>query len=595
MMIKERVASLQNLLKEKNLSALIIPTNDFHMSEYVGEYFKARKHFSGFTGSAGVMVVTQDEANLWTDGRYFIQAERELDGTGVILRKMGEPGVPTVKQYVIENVPEGGVLAFDGRVIPVAEGRGYAEELAKKGVTLHTTEDLVDMVWENRPAMSAEKAYVLTMDLAGKSVQDKLSDIREKMEEKGADVHVIAALEDIAWLYNIRGNDVSRTPVVLSFAAVTKDKAYIFANKEIFDESVMAHFEQSGVEVKPYEEIYSYVAAIDADSTVLLDPSKTNFAVVNAIKANVIEAQNPSLLMKAVKNPTELENSRIAHIKDCVAVTKFMYWLKKNAGKMPMTEVSAQEYVSYLRSIQPGYLDLSFDPICGYKENAAMMHYSAQPETTKEITNEGMLLLDSGGHYKEGSTDITRTFVLGEISEEIKAHFTAVVRGVLALSNARFLKGCIGQNLDILARQPLWDVNLDYKCGTGHGVGHILGVHEGPNGFRWQNVPGKNEGGVFVEGMITTIEPGVYIEGSHGIRIENEVICREGVKNEYGQFMYFEPITFAPIDLDAINPDLMDKKEIRWLNEYHAQVFEKLSPYLTEEENEWLKEYTRAI
>ncbi|MBQ5325300.1 MAG: aminopeptidase P family protein, partial [Oscillospiraceae bacterium] len=460
---------------------------------------------------------------------------------------------------------------------------------------LHTTEDLPGMVWENRPALSAEKAYVLTMEYAGKSTADKLSDIREKMTEAGADIHVIAALEDIAWLYNIRGNDISRTPVVLSFAVVTMDKAYIFANPEIFDESVMAHFEQSGVEVKPYEEIYSYVSAIGEDKTVLLDPSKTNFAVVNAIKAKIVEKQNPSLLMKAVKNPTELENSRNAHIKDCVAVTKFMYWLKTNAGKIPMTEVSAQEYVSYLRSIQPGYLDLSFDPICGYKENAAMMHYSAQPETTKEVTNEGMLLLDSGGHYNDGSTDITRTFVLGEISDEIKAHFTAVVRGVLALQNVKFLKGCIGQNLDILAREPLWEVGLDYKCGTGHGVGHILGVHEGPNGFRWQNIPGKNEGGVFVEGMITTIEPGVYIEGSHGIRIENEVICREGVKNEYGQFMYFEPVTFAPIDLDGINPELMDKKEIKWLNEYHAQVFEKLSPYLTEEETEWLKEYTRAI
>ena len=594
-MVKQRVADLQNLLKEKNLSALIIPTNDFHMSEYVGEYFKARKHFSGFTGSAGVMVVTQTEANLWTDGRYFIQAERELEGTGIILRKMGEPGVPTVKEYVVENVPQGGTLAFDGRVIPVAEGRVYAEELDKKGAVLHTTEDLPGMVWADRPALSAEKAYVLTMEYAGKSTKDKLADIREKMAEAGADVHVIAALEDIAWLYNIRGNDISRTPVVLSFAAVTMDAAYIFANKEIFDESVKAHFEQSGVTVKPYEEIYDYVAAIAEDKTVLLDPSKTNFAVVNAIKAKVVEKQNPSLLMKAVKNPTELENSRNAHIKDCVAVTKFMYWLKTNAGKIPMTEVSAQEYVSYLRSIQPEYIDLSFDPICGYKENAAMMHYSAKPESTKEVTNEGMLLLDSGGHYKDGSTDITRTFVLGEISEEIKAHFTAVVRGVLALQNVKFLKGCIGQNLDILAREPLWEVGLDYKCGTGHGVGHILGVHEGPNGFRWQNVPGKNEGGVFVEGMITTIEPGVYIEGSHGIRIENEVICREGVKNEYGQFMYFEPVTFAPIDLDGINPEMMDKKEIRWLNEYHAQVFEKLSPYLTAEETEWLKEYTRAI
>ena len=292
-MFRERIDRLRVLMVERGIDLYVVPTGDYHLSEYVGDYFRARAFITGFTGSAGTAVITQTESGLWTDGRYFIQAERELENTGVILRKMGEPGVPTVKEYVVANVPQGGKLAFDGRVIPVAEGRAYAEELGKKGATLHTTEDLPGMVWENRPALSAEKAYVLTMEYAGKSTADKLSDIREKMTEAGADIHVIAALEDIAWLYNIRGNDISRTPVVLSFAVVTMDKAYIFANPEIFDESVMAHFEQSGVEVKPYEEIYSYVAAIDEDKTVLLDPSKTNFAVVNAIKAKIVEKQNP--------------------------------------------------------------------------------------------------------------------------------------------------------------------------------------------------------------------------------------------------------------------------------------------------------------
>lgn len=508
---------------------------------------------------------------------------------------MGEEGVPTVKQYITQNLDLGDVLAFDGRVISAKEAKGYEKELSAKGVSLHTDEDIPGMLWENRPPLSAEKAFVLDVKYAGKFVEDKLYDVREKMKEAGADVHIVASLDDIAWLYNIRGGDVARTPVVLSFAAVTMDKAYIFANKDIFDAEVLAHFEKSKIELRPYEEIYDFAKNISAESTVMLDEGCTNYAIVSNIKASVLDMPNPEMTMKAVKNPVEIENTKAGHIKDCVAVTKFMYWLKKNAGKIPMTEVSAQEHLAYLRSCQPGFIDLSFDTIAGYKENAAMMHYSAKPESTKEITNEGMLLVDSGGQYYEGTTDITRTFVLGEITQEQKQHFTAVARGMLALSDAKFLEGCIGLNFDILARQPIWELNLDYKCGSGHGVGYLLNVHEGPNGFRWKSVAGKNEGAVFTEGMITTIEPGIYIEGSHGIRIENEILCCKGEKNEYGQFMYFEPITFAPIDLDGIDPQYMSAREKRLLNEYHKQVFEKISPYLTEEETQWLKEYTREI
>ena len=594
-MIRERISCLQNLLKEKNISAVIIPTDDFHMSEYVGDYFKARNYFSGFTGSAGVMVVTQDEANLWVDGRYFIQAERQLEGTGIIQRNMGEPGVPTIEEYILGKVGEGEVLAFDGRVISYNSGKFYAEELGKKGARIHTEEDIPGMLWKDRPAMSAEKAFVLPVEFSGKTVQDKLADVRAVMTEKGTDVHVITSLDDIAWLYNIRGNDVLCTPVVLSYAVVTMDKAYIFANPSVFDEEVMAHLTASGVEVKPYEEVYSFVKGFDKETKVLIDTAHSNYAIVSSISAEVVSAPNPEMEMKAVKNPVEVENYRISHIQDGVAVTKFMYWLKKNAGKIPMTEYTAQEYLSQLRYERPNNLGLSFTPISGYKENAAMMHYSANPETAKEITNEGMLLVDSGGHYWEGSTDITRTFVLGPISDEIKEHYTAVVRGVIGVSKAKFLHGCIGMALDVLARGPIWDLDLDYKCGSGHGIGYLLNVHEGPQGFRWRKLPGRNESAVFTEGMITTIEPGIYIEGSHGIRVENEILCKKGAFNEYGQFMEFETITFAPIDLDGVDAKYMTKAEREWLNNYHAQVYEKISPYLTAEEAEWLKEYTRAI
>ena len=594
-MIKKRVSDLQNLLKEKGISAVIIPTDDFHMSEYVGDYFKARNYFSGFTGSAGVMVVAQDEANLWVDGRYFIQAEKQLENTGIIQRNMGEPGVPTIEEYILGKVGEGEVLAFDGRVVSYSAGKSYKEKLAAKGASISTEEDIPGMLWTDRPAMSAEKAYVLPVEFSGKTVQEKLSDVRAVMAEKGAETHVVTSLDDIAWLYNIRGNDVLCTPVVLSYAVVTMDKAYIFANPSVFDEDVMAHLTASGVEVKPYEEVYSFLKTVDKESKVLIDTTKANYAIVNSISAEIVSAPNPEMEMKAVKNPVEQENFRISHIQDGVAVTKFMYWLKKNAGKVPMTEYTAQEYLSQLRYERPNNLGLSFTPISGYKENAAMMHYSANPETAKEITNEGMLLVDSGGHYWEGSTDITRTFVLGPISDEIKEHYTAVVRGVIGVSKAKFLHGCVGLTLDILSRGPIWDLDLDYKCGSGHGIGYLLNVHEGPQGFRWRMIPGRNEGAVLTEGMITTIAPGIYIEGSHGIRVENEILCRKGAFNEYGQFMEFETITFAPIDLDGIDPQYMTKAEREWLNNYHAQVFEKISPYLTAEETEWLKEYTRAI
>ncbi|MEG2193074.1 MAG: aminopeptidase P family protein, partial [Oscillospiraceae bacterium] len=556
---------------------------------------KARRYFSGFTGSAGVMVITQNEANLWTDGRYFIQAPKELAGSCVILRKMGEEGVPTVKEYLKQTLKKGDVLAFDGRVLSAKEGTEYEKELGQQGVMLYTKEDLTDSVWACRPEMSCQPVFVLEEKYAGKSVAEKLSDLRKKMEEKSADVHILGALDDIAWLFNIRGGDVANTPVVLAFAAVTMSQAIIFANSKAFSPTVIATLEKSGVTLKPYDEIYDYARSIAMDKKVMLDMARTNYAIMQAVSATVVEAENPEILMKAVKNPVEIENTKRGHINDCVAVTKFMYWLKNNVGKTKITEVSAQNYLEQLRKQQPGYIDLSFTTIAGYKEHAAMMHYSANEETDVELKAEGMLLVDSGGQYYLGTTDITRTFVLGEISDVEKLHFTTLARSVMAVSNLKFLHGCRGVNFDIVAREPLWELGLDYKCGTGHGVGYLLNVHEGPNGFRWKAAPDRNEGAIFEEGMITTIEPGVYIEGSHGIRTENELLCRTGEKNEYGQFMYFEPITFVPIDLDGIVPELMSQKERNWLNDYHKAVYEKIAPFLEPKEQEWLKKYTRAI
>ncbi|MEG2928486.1 MAG: aminopeptidase P family protein [Oscillospiraceae bacterium] len=594
-MINKRIEALQEILKQKKLAAIIIPTQDFHMSEYVGEYFKARRYFSGFTGSAGVMVITQNQANLWTDGRYFIQAPKELAGSCVVLQKMGEEGVPTVKEYLKKTLKSGDVLCFDGRVISTKECREYEEELGQQGVTLYTKEDLVGLVWHDRPALSCEPAFILREKYAGETVVDKLAKVRKVMAEKGADVHILGSLDDIAWLFNIRGNDVANTPVVLSYGAITMDNAIIFANSNVFSSEMKGELEKSGVTLKEYDEIYSYAQSIAKEKKVMLDIARTNCAIANAIKAEIIEVENPEILLKAVKNPIEVENTKLGHIYDGVAVTKFMYWLKTNVGKIKITELSAQNYLAKLRSEQPGFIDLSFTTIAGYKEHAAMMHYSANEETDVELKAEGMLLVDSGGQYYNGTTDITRTFVLGPITPEQKLHFTTIVQSVMAVSNLKFLQGCRGINFDIMAREPLWEMGLDYKCGTGHGVGYLLNVHEGPNGFRWKAAPDRNEGAVFQEGMITTIEPGVYIEGSHGIRTENELLCCKGEKNEYGQFLYFEPITYAPIDLDGIEPERMSQKERNWLNDYHKAVYEKISPYLNQEEKEWLKKYTSAI
>lgn len=596
-MIQERLKALREEMAQRSIDIYIVPTSDFHESEYVGDHFKARKFITGFTGSAGTAVITATEAGLWTDGRYFVQAAKQLEGSTVTLYRMGEEGVPKVDEFVEKKLPEGGCLGFDGRVVNGSWGKKLLGIAEKKHGTLHVDEDLIDLIWKDRPALSKKPLFLLEEKYSGKSTAEKLKELRGAMEAEGANVHILTSLYDIAWLLNIRGGDIDYVPVVLSYLVMTEKECIWFLQEEIVDEKTAAYLKENQIATRPYDDIYSYVKELPSDACVLMNGSTVNYRITASLKPEitVVDKPNPTELMKAVKNPVEVDNTRKAHIKDGVAFTRFMYWLKTNIGKIPMTEISASDYLEQCRRAQENFIDLSFDTICAYGPNAAMMHYAATPESDAKLKPEGFLLVDSGGHYFEGTTDITRTMALGPITDEMRLHFTAVCRSNLALANAKFLYGCTGLNLDILARGPLWDMGIDYKCGTGHGVGYILNVHEGPNGFRWRVVPERHDNGTLEEGMITTDEPGVYLEGKYGIRTENELVCHKAEKNEYGQFMCFENITYAPIDLDAIDPNELTGREKKMLNDYHALVYKTISPYMTEEENEWLKKYTRAI
>lgn len=596
-MIQERLQALRAEMTKRGIDIYIVPTADFHESEYVGAYFKARAFLTGFTGSAGTAVVTQKAAGLWTDGRYFVQAERQLEGSGITLFRMAEEGVPTIEEYIADELFEGGCLGFDGRVVNSAWGAKLAAIAEKKQGRILVEEDLVGLIWTDRPALSKTAPFILEEKYTGRSTAQKLADVREKMREAGADTHILTCLYDIAWLLNVRAHDIACVPVVLSYFVMNQKTCIWFLQEEVLDDALKACLKENRITTKPYDAIYEYVKTIPAGTKVLMNESSVNYRIRKGLAdgVEVISQSNPTELMRAVKNPVEIENTRNAHIKDGVAFTKFMYWLKTNIGKMPITELSASEYLEGCRREQEGFLEPSFHTISAYGANAAMMHYSATEESDAKLEPEGFLLVDSGGHYYEGSTDITRTMALGPLTEEMRKHFTAVCRSNLNLADAKFLHGCSGRNLDILARGPLWEMNLDYKCGTGHGVGYLLNVHEGPNGFRWRVVPERKDSGTLEEGMITTDEPGVYLEGKYGIRTENELVCHKGEKNEYGQFMYFETITYAPIDLDAIDTDEMTGREKKLLNDYHAMVYRVLSPYMTDEETKWLKQYTRAV
>ncbi len=599
MNIKEKLEKLRCIMKEKRIDIYLIPSSDNHQSEYVGDHFKSRAFISGFTGSAGTVVVTQTEAGLWTDGRYFIQAEAQLEGSSIKLFKMGNPGVPTVEEYIVATLPENGVLGFDGRVISQSQGKTFAQKISVKNGRIESQFDLINNIWKDRPDMSKEPIFLLEEKYSGESTASKLARLREDMAKEGATSHIMITLDDIAWLLNFRGHDVAYTMVALSYLVVDLNAVHLFMDESKVSAEIRAVFEKDNIILHPYNDIYEYVKAMDSNEVILIDPARLNYALFSAIPAGVktVEKMNPCIPFKAAKNETELENIRVAHIKDGVAHTKFMYWLKNefkkgHVRKEPITELSASDKLEAFRAEQDDFIAPSFGPICAYGAHAAMCHYSSTPETNCELQEGNFFLSDTGGSYMQGSIDITRTVALGDICDLFKVHFTTVLRANLALADAKFKYGCVGQNLDILARQPFWDQNLDFNHGTGHGVGYLLSIHEGPQNFAWQHRP---QAARFEEGMVITNEPGLYIEGSHGIRLENEMIVRKGVKNEYGQFMYFEPITFVPFDLDAVDVSLLSTKEKSLLNTYHKQVYDKISPFLTEDEKAWLKIYTREI
>ncbi|MCM0648000.1 aminopeptidase P family protein [Clostridium swellfunianum] len=588
--IKQRIEALRSLMRERGIEAYIVPSSDPHQSEYVAEHYTARTFITGFTGSAGTAVITLNDAGLWTDGRYFIQAENELKGTGVTLFRMAEAGVPTIEGFLKESVNKGAKIAFDGKVISVDYFRGLQKALENRKFSYELGEDLIDKVWEDRPVKPNTDVIVHDVKYAGRSREEKLAEVIKEMKNIGADHYVISGLDDIAWLLNIRGRDVQCNPLTISYVVISEGKCYLFIDSNKIGSEVRAALEKAKVELRPYESVVDFLETI-SQGIMLLDPSKTNTWVYSSIKIKTIEAMDITTRFKAVKNETEIENVRNAMVRDGVAMVKFINWIKKTIKTRNITEIEASDKLEEIRRAGENFYDLSFGSISAYKGNASMPHYHATKENQATIKAESLYLIDSGAQYLDGTTDITRTLAMGELTEEERTDFTLVLRGMIDLTMQRFLYGTTGSNLDIIARTPLWNAGLDYKHGTGHGIGFFLNVHEGPH--RIAMVPNTIK---LEKGMIVSNEPGVYKADKHGIRTENLVVVQEDEKTQYGgQFMKFETLTLCPIDLDAIDEGLLTNEEKNWLNNYHKTVFEKLSSYLDGEELEYLKKATRAI
>lgn len=590
--INNRVKRLRELMKAKRITAYIVPTSDPHQSEYLADYYKGRAWISGFTGSAGTVVITQDDANLWTDGRYFIQAENQLQGSEYKLFKMGVPGVPNYIEWLKDNLEAGASIGFDGKVFSQSDVERLEEEFEGKDVEFEDEYDLIGEIWEDRPGLPQGEAFIHELKYTGITTREKIAGLRSYMEDEGLDYYLIASLDDIAWLYNIRGRDIECNPVIISYALISMEKAYLFVDQTKINKTVEKFLNENEVLVHPYEGIVDYLKEIESGSIVGLEKARINRWIYKAIPdgCGIIDETNYTTILKGRKNETEIENQRNAYIKDGVALTKFLYWLDTNIGKIEITELSAAEKLLDFRKEQELFIEPSFDTISAYGPNAAMAHYKATEDSYAVLEGKGFYLVDSGGQYLDGTTDITRTIALGSLTEEEKRDYTLTLKGHIKLISAKFLEGTTGYQLDILCRYPLWKEGIDFKHGTGHGIGYFLNVHEGPH--RIASVPNDVD---LEKGMVVSIEPGVYKAGKHGIRIENIVVVDEDRETEFGQFMRFEVLSYVPIDLEAIDVDLLTVDEKEWLNNYHKAVYEKLSPYLNEEEKMWLKEKTRSI
>ena len=590
--ITERLARLRREMAQRGMDGYVVVTDDFHGSEYVGDFFMARAYLSGFTGAAGTLVVLPDRAALWTDGRYFLQAAEQLAGSTIELMRMGQPGVPAIGAFLAQHLPEGGVLGFDGRTVSSSFAGTLEKALEAKHIRFAGGEDLVDAVWPDRPALSDRPVWELTG--CGLSREEKLAKLREKMAAEDAAYLLLTSLTEIAWALDLRGGDVACTPVFLSFLLIGREDAQLCIQPQAVPADIVEKLTACGVTLRPYGAIYDLLRALPAGTRVMADSATANYRIMESLShAEVLDQPSPAVLMKACKTQEETDGFRAAHIKDGAALCRFLYWLKTRIGEEPMTELSAAARLAAFRAEQPDFLDLSFDTIAGYGPHGAIVHYDPTPETDVPLHPEGLLLVDSGAHYRQGTTDVTRTIALGPVTQEEKRMFTLVLKGHLALAAARFPHGATGENLDVLARLPLWEQGLDYNHGTGHGVGFILSVHEGPQSFRWRSTDGRRI--PLEEGMVISNEPGYYEAGKFGIRHENLVLVRAGETTDYGQFMYLEPLTMAPFDRDAIDVSLLTEAELAQLNGYHRLVYDTVAPLLPAEEQAWLAAATAPL
>lgn len=588
MTTQEKISAIRAAMQKHSLSAYIIPSGDPHQSEYMAAHWKSRQWVSGFTGSAGTVVITANHAGLWTDSRYFIQAEEQLKNSGVELHKLGIPHTPEHLEWMKKNLSPGSKVGLDGRLFSVGQIRRLAKHFFDKKIDLDTNCDLVGQVWGGRPLLPQNPVFELDVKYAGISREEKLQQVREKMGD--ADFYLVSTLDDIAWLFNLRGGDVECNPVFYAFAIVGKDTSWLFIELAKVPAGLKETLNSSGVMIKPYDELEDFLKNRIGDKTILVDSGSINNQLFNAIPdKSVVEGSNIVAPLKAVKNPVEIQHLKNAMVRDGVALVRMFRWLEKTLVERPVPETEVAEKLIEFRREQGNYFGESFDAIVGYNGNGAIVHYRAEPETCATIIKEGILLVDSGGQYFDGTTDITRTIAVGVPTQEQKTDFTLVLQGHIALTVQRFPRGTTGVQLDTLARMFLWQHGLNYGHGTGHGVGFFLNVHEPPQGFSPAvNTPRANV--VFEPGMLTSNEPGLYKAGKHGIRTENLILCVEDSENDFGQFYRFENVTLFPIDLSLIETSMLSEGERRWLNDYHQEVFTKLSPHLTEAEVVWLKE-----
>ena len=591
--ICERIAALRAAMKEQNIQAYIIPTTDPHLSEYPAACWKYREWISGFTGSAGTVVVTLDKAGLWTDSRYFLQAEMQLEGTGIDLYKLMLPETPSIPQFLLAELGEGDTVGLNGLTYSLADAQSLELALKKKGVALNTDLSLIDPIWKDRPAVPEAQIFEMPVELSGKSSEDKLIEINQMLHKAGADCTVLSALDEVAWTANIRGTDVSYNPVAISYAYVSDKENVLFINPKKVPAEIAEHLKKEGWVLADYGKLFDYLRRLPENIRVFLDRSKTNMAIYNALPkgAEIIDGISPANHLKSIKNETEIKGFRNAVLKDGIALTKFYFWLEKQmAAGEKVTELSASHKLTELRSEQPLYVMDSFASISSYGPHGAVVHYSPTPETDTELKPDNLYLLDSGAQYLDGTTDITRTIALCEPTEQMKKDFTRALKGTIGIAKCKFPAGIRGCLIDAFARKALWDAGINYLHGTCHGIGHCLNVHEGPQSIRMEENP------VILEpGMVMSDEPAMYRAGEYGIRTENMVLIRKDSETEFGTFLGFETLTLCYIDTRLVIPSMLSVREHAWLNKYHQQVYETLSPHLTEEEKEWLKEKTAEI